>query len=563
MMLFLGAGASKPFGIKTMKEMNKIFENSTDLTKDERELYSDIKNTLYSDNLEDILTVLNDLTKIHDIEKDQPLQNASIRYFKFKLDSHFNKFNKTIFELKNLFEIFQQKKIAILDVGGAGCNIVNQLYDAKMENAEIIAINTDSQHLDLVKADKKISIGKSLTKGLGTSGSPEVGRKAAELSRKELEQSLKGKDAVFIVASMGGGTGTGASPVIADIAKKEGAFVTGLALLPFRVEEKRRNKAEEGIKELKKGADIVRVFDNEILLEYVPDLPVTDAFAVISQLIGSAIRGVFNSISKSLDTTKKQYSTKKIREMLSNITVEDKYLSSNYNLSWELKSKILAFIKENCVLKEESRKDAVKAYNRFFEILRYPIFHEIFTTNYDLVIDKYIESTKQPYYDGFNSGIWDPKGYEQNIEFKIFKLHGAIDQYVTEKGRIVKVGVLDARRTVDGEKLKEAIIYPMREKEVYKDPFFELFTCLKTSLLSEKICVVIGYSFRDEHIRNIFFDAVKRNPEIRIFMIHPQAKKIRNDLEHIKDTIDPIEGEFGEESVFEELEEKLKELGGI
>ena len=562
-MLFLGAGASKPVGIPTMKEMSEEFENTTDLTKDERELYLDIKNTVYSDNLEDILTVLNDLTKIEDIEKDHIVQNTSIKYFKFKLDSHFNKFNKIILELKNLFEIFQQKKIAILGVGGAGCNVVNQLYDAKTENAEIIAINTDSQHLDIIKADKKILIGKSLTKGLGAGGSPEIGKKAAELSRKELNKSLKDKEAVFIIAGMGGGTGTGASSVIADIAKKEGAFVTGLAIVPFEMEKGRRIEAEKGIKELRKWADIVQIFDNKVLLNYVPDLPIKDAFVVMGQLIGGAIRGVFSSISKSLDTTKKQYSTEKIGEVLKNITMEDKYLSSNYNFSWELKSKILAFIKGNCVLKEESRKDALKTYNQLFETLRYPIFHEIFTTNYDLVIDKYIESTKQPYYDGFNSGIWDPKGYEQNIEFKIFKLHGAIDQYVTEKGRIVKVGVLDARRTVDGEKLEEAIIYPMREKEVYKDPFFELFTCLKTSLLSEKICVVIGYSFRDEHIRNIFFDAVKRNPEIRIFTIHPQAKKIRNDLEHIKDKINPIEGKFGEESVFEELEEKLKELEGI
>ena len=560
MMLFLGAGASKPVGIPTMKEMSEEFENTTDLTKDERELYLDIKNTVYSDNLEDILTVLNDLTKIEDIEKDHIVQNTSIKYFKFKLDSHFNKFNKIILELKNLFEIFQQKKIAILGVGGAGCNVVNQLYDAKTENAEIIAINTDSQHLDIIKADKKILIGKSLTKGLGAGGSPEIGKKAAELSRKELNKSLKDKEAVFIIAGMGGGTGTGASSVIADIAKKEGAFVTGLAIVPFEMEKGRSIEAEKGIKELRKWADIVQIFDNKVLLNYVPDLPIKDAFVVMGQLIGGAIRGVFSSISKSLDTTKKQYSTEKIGEVLKNITMEDKYLSSNYNFSWELKSKILAFIKGNCVLKEESRKDALKTYNQLFETLRYPIFHEIFTTNYDLVIDKYIESTKQPYYDGFNNGIWNPKGYEQNIEFKIFKLHGAIDQYVTEKGRIVKVGVLDARRTVDGEKLKEAIIYPMREKEVYKDPFFELFTCLKTSLLSEKICVVIGYSFRDEHIRNIFFDAVKRNPEIRIFTIHPQAKKIRNDLEHIKDKINPIEGKFGEESVFEELEERLNEL---
>ena len=103
----------------------------------------------------------------------------------------------------------------------------------------------------------------------------------------------------------------------------------------------------------------------------------------------------------------------------------------------------------------------------------------------------------------------------------------------------------------------------MREKEVYKDPFFELLTRLKTSLLSEKICAVIGYSFRDEYIRNIFFDAVKRNPEIKIIMINPKAKEIRDDLKPIKDKIDPIEGEFGEESVFKELEEKLKEREGI
>ncbi|MCK4736609.1 MAG: hypothetical protein KAT65_29415, partial [Methanophagales archaeon] len=405
MMLFLGAGASKPVGIPTMKEMSEEFENTTDLTKDERELYLDIKNTVYSDNLEDILTVLNDLTKIEDIEKDHIVQNTSIKYFKFKLDSHFNKFNKIILELKNLFEIFQQKKIAILGVGGAGCNVVNQLYDAKTENAEIIAINTDSQHLDIIKADKKILIGKSLTKGLGAGGSPEIGKKAAELSRKELNKSLKDKEAVFIIAGMGGGTGTGASSVIADIAKKEGAFVTGLAIVPFEMEKGRSIEAEKGIKELRKWADIVQIFDNKVLLNYVPDLPIKDAFVVMGQLIGGAIRGVFSSISKSLDTTKKQYSTEKIGEVLKNITMEDKYLSSNYNFSWELKSKILAFIKGNCVLKEESRKDALKTYNQLFETLRYPIFHEIFTTNYDLVIDKYIESTKQPYYDGFNSGI--------------------------------------------------------------------------------------------------------------------------------------------------------------
>ena len=557
MMRFLGAGASKPFGIPTMKEMSEEFENSTDLTKDDRELYLDIKDTLCSDNLEDILTVLNDLAKIQENAKDEPLQNSAINYFKFKLDLHFNKFNKAVFELKNLFDIFKHKKIAIIGVGGAGCNIIDQLYGIKIEDAEIVAINTDSMHLNFVNADKKIIIGKTLTRGLGAGGSIEVGRKAAALSRKELEESLRDKEAVFIVTGMGGGTGTGASPVIADIVKKMGSFVTTLVMLPFKVEESRRFEAEAGIKELRKSADIVQVFDNEILLDYVPNLPVNDAFAVMGQLIGGAIRGILNSIGKSLGTTKKRYSDEKIQEIVHNITTKDKYLTPHYNQSLELKSKILTFIKEKCIFKKESRKDAVNAYNRLFEILHHPI-NEIFTTNYDLVIEKYLRNRGQSYYDGFNDGLWDPKRYEQKITFRIFKLHGAIDQYITEKSRIVKVGVLDAKRTVDGERLKEAIIYPMREKEIYKDPFFELFTRLKTCLLSEKICIVIGYSFGDVHIRNIFFDAVKRNSKIKILLGDKNQDEVMTNLELIKDNIIPIGGEFGEEAFFERLEEELE-----
>ncbi len=240
----------------------------------------------------------------------------------------------------------------------------------------------------------------------------------------------------------------------------------------------------------------------------------------------------------------------------------------NQNLSKNLKSKIIEFIKKECNINEKIKHDdSIKAdikdkYDRLFKILENcSSSFNIFTTNYDTVIEKYIETKDKfdDFYDGFTYsdpqrriGDWDPERYDKNkYKIKLLKLHGSIDQYIY-KEEIIKT-------PLEPSKLENAMIYPMREKEVYKDPFFELFTRLKTSLRSEKICIIIGYSFGDEHIRNVFFDAVKRNPEIRIFLINPNAKKIRDDLEPIKDNIEPIEGKFGEESVFEELKQKLAE----
>ena len=111
---------------------------------------------------------------------------------------------------------------------------------------------------------------------------------------------------------------------------------------------------------------------------------------------------------------------------------------------------------------------------------------------------------------------------------------------------------------MNGKELLESMIYPMREKEVYKDLFFELFTRLKTSLLSEEICIIIGYSFGDEHIRNIFLDAVKRNQKIKILFGDKNPDQVMKDLEPIKDNIIPIEGEFGKDTFFERLKEELQ-----
>ena len=266
-------------------------------------------------------------------------------------------------------------------------------------------------------------------------------------------------------------------------------------------------------------------------------------------------------------------------------------------------------IKENCVVREDKQKIS-KIYDNLFRIIgnyhSLPI--DIFTTNYDLVIEEYfktlscrrhirpfppsLESWESFYYDGFREGIYYPEGYYETTEmnevivsdkngeilfrnciplqykhkmvpiFRLFKLHGSIDQYY-QREEIVKKDTLFPTKTIEGVELKDSMIYPVREKELYKDPFFEALARLKTSLLSEKICVVIGYSFGDEHIQNIFFDAVKRNPKIRLILANPNAKKINDNLKPIKANIEPIGGEFGEESVFEDLEEKLKELEGV
>jgi hypothetical protein len=265
-----------------------------------------------------------------------------------------------------------------------------------------------------------------------------------------------------------------------------------------------------------------------------------------------------------------------------------------------LKSKIIEFVKKNCALKEEEEilQDIIRVYNRLFEILKHnSTFFDIFTTNYDLIIEKYYDLLTGEYYfnkkydyvenlrrisytDGFFSiaftasgsrcfyddYVWNPKGYDEIIKYasnkdirtiKLFKLHGSIDQYI-EGDKIVKRDILYSTPTTSGEERLESMIYPMREKEVYKDPFFELFTRLKTSLLSEKICIVIGYSFGDEHIRNIFFDAVKRNPEIKILLGDKNPNEVMKKLEPIKDNLIPIEGEFGKETFFARLEEELE-----
>jgi cell division protein FtsZ len=175
---------------------------------------------------------------------------------------------------------------------------VNRLYNIGVAGAETIAINTDKIHLDIIQADKKILVGKSITRGLGAGGFPEIGRRAAELARGTLEDVLKNANLVFITAGMGGGTGTGVAPVVAQVAKDQGAIVIGMVTSPFKVERARMVKAEEGLDDLRNCADTVIVLDNNRLLDYVPNLPIDQAFSVMDQLISETVKGITETITQ-------------------------------------------------------------------------------------------------------------------------------------------------------------------------------------------------------------------------------------------------------------------------
>lgn len=197
------------------------------------------------------------------------------------------------------FEEFGQPKIMVIGAGGAGCNAVNRLAHMGIAGAQLVAVNTDKQHLSIIDDNiTKILIGKSVTRGLGAGGYPEIGAKAAEVSRQALEEVLSGVDMLFISAGMGGGTGTGSAPIIAAIAKEQGAIVISMVTYPFALEKARTLKAEEGIESLRRVSDTVVVIDNNRLVELVPNLPIQDAFKVADELVARTVRGITETITQ-------------------------------------------------------------------------------------------------------------------------------------------------------------------------------------------------------------------------------------------------------------------------
>ncbi|MBW2970388.1 cell division protein FtsZ [Candidatus Woesearchaeota archaeon] len=190
-----------------------------------------------------------------------------------------------------------QANIRVIGCGGAGNNMVTWLYKRGIKGAEIIAINTDQQHLKISEADKKFTIGNECTRGLGCGGFPQKGAEAAQESINELKNVLKGSDMVFVCAGMGGGTGTGSAPVVAQLCKDMGAIVIGTVTMPFMIERARIEKAEHGLEMLRKASDTVIVIDNNRLVQIAGNLPVQQAFAVANELVATMIKGIVETIA--------------------------------------------------------------------------------------------------------------------------------------------------------------------------------------------------------------------------------------------------------------------------
>ena len=200
-------------------------------------------------------------------------------------------------EFEEMETMEQESKFAairVVGVGGAGTNAVNRMVDAGLKGVEFIAINTDSQALGLSKAPMKIQIGEKLTRGLGAGANPEIGQKAAEESREDIAKVVKGADLVFVTCGMGGGTGTGAAPVIAEIAREMGILTIGVVSKPFLFEGRQRMKnAEKGIERLKAAVDTLVVVPNDRLLAVVTKgTTMTDAFKIADDTLRQGIQGI-------------------------------------------------------------------------------------------------------------------------------------------------------------------------------------------------------------------------------------------------------------------------------
>tara|TARA_Y100000310_G_scaffold125312_1_gene124068 strand:- start:749 stop:1852 length:1104 start_codon:yes stop_codon:yes gene_type:complete len=217
--------------------------------------------------------------------------------------SHANELSSEIKEIdKELEELLkkQSARIKVIGVGGGGGNSLSRMREIGIKGGEIIAINTDAQDLLYANADQKILIGKELTQGLGAGSNPKVGEEAAKESQSEIRKKIAGSDLVFITCGMGGGTGTGAAPVIASIAKKQGILTIGVVTLPFTVEGRKRiENAMNGMERLEAVVDTLIVIPNDKLLELAPDLPLHTAFKIADEILTNAVKGITELVTTS------------------------------------------------------------------------------------------------------------------------------------------------------------------------------------------------------------------------------------------------------------------------
>lgn len=190
----------------------------------------------------------------------------------------------------------EKPRIVVIGIGGAGCNAVTRMKKLGLK-VPTIAINTDYNHLQIVEADKKVVL-KKVTGGVGTGGDVEIGERSALMARKELKRLVEGVDVVFIATGLGGGTGTGVTPVMAELARDSGALVITIATLPFKVEKARFLKAKKGLVKIMNASNTLIVIENDKLMEVVPHLPLNKAFMVMDQLMSYTIMSFVDVVTK-------------------------------------------------------------------------------------------------------------------------------------------------------------------------------------------------------------------------------------------------------------------------
>ena len=195
----------------------------------------------------------------------------------------------------------QIAKIKVVGVGGGGCNAVNRMIESGVGGVDFIVANTDLQVLNVIKSETKLQIGKTISEGLGAGGNPEVGREAALESKKEIEEALMGADMVFVTCGLGGGTGTGAAPVVAQIAQEQGALTVAIVTKPFKFEgRKRMEQAEVGLEELKKHVDTIIIIPNDRLRDMIDrTTPIVDAFKEVDNVLRRGVQSISDLIAVS------------------------------------------------------------------------------------------------------------------------------------------------------------------------------------------------------------------------------------------------------------------------
>lgn len=194
----------------------------------------------------------------------------------------------------------QSAKIKVIGIGGGGGNSLSRMKEIGIKGGELIAVNTDAQDLLYASADQKILIGKELTRGLGAGSNPRIGEEAARESEPEIRKKITGSDMIFITCGMGGGTGTGAAPIIASIARKQNALTIGIVTLPFTIEGRKRiENAMNGLERMEAVVDTLIVIPNDKLLELAPELPLHTAFKIADEILTNAVKGITELVTTS------------------------------------------------------------------------------------------------------------------------------------------------------------------------------------------------------------------------------------------------------------------------